>query len=62
MKHKQSKFVIRYDNSGYFELIEGKLPNTDGQLWKGEMDTDEKIECAGSTHNKWPTMYHGWSS
>ena len=61
MKHKQSKFVMRYDKSGFFEIIEGKPPTKDGQLWKGETDTGEKMELAGNSKGD-PTAYWGWSS
>ena len=62
MKHKQSKFVMRYDKRGsFFEIIEGKAPTKDGQLWKGETEDGEKIELAGNTNGR-PTAYVGWSS
>lgn len=62
MKHKQSKFVYAYNKKGnYFEIIEGKAPTKDGQLWKGESETGEKMELAGNTNGD-PIPYWGWSS
>ena len=62
MKYPQSKFVLHYDKSGFFEVVEGKIPTKDGQLWKGETTDGEKMEFAGNSHGDWPTPYWGWSS
>ena len=54
--HKGSKFVF---NSYTFELIYGKLPTKDGQLWNGEDHRRQKMQFAGNTGGD-PTPYWGW--
>lgn len=61
MKHSKSKFVWDSHN---MELIEGKLPTKDGQLWKGENQHGVKMEMAhcDTGPNDCPYVpYWGWS-
>lgn len=55
-KYKESKFV--FDNLK-MELIWGKLPTKDGQLWSGENHLGEKMQFAGNSDGD-PTPYWGW--
>ena len=60
MKYKESKFLF---NSETFELLEGKFPTKDGQLWKGEDHNGDKMEFAGNSREpNNPTAYWGWSN
>lgn len=56
-QHEKSKFIFDSKN---FELLWGKTPTKDGQLWKGEDHRGEKMEFAGNTDGD-PTAYWGWS-
>jgi hypothetical protein len=63
MIHSKSKFVVDVSEFGVFVILEGKLPTKDGQLWKGETHTGEKMEFAGNTREPdFPTPYWDWSS
>ena len=56
-KFKKSKFVF---DAKRMELVAGKLPTKDGQLWKGETTEGGKMEFAGNSDGD-PTPYWGWS-
>ena len=55
-KHKESKFIF---DSTKMQLIWGKLPTKDGQLWSGESHLGEKMQFAGNNEGD-PTPYWGW--
>ena len=57
IKFKESKFVF---DAKRMELVAGKLPTKDGQLWKGETTEGEKMEFAGNSDGD-PTPYWEWS-
>ena len=57
-KYKQSKFIL---DAQTLELVWGKTPTKDGQLWNGETTTGEKMQFAGNSDNPdRPTPYWGW--
>ena len=55
-KHKESKFIFDVSK---MQLIWGKLPTKDGQLWNGESHLGEKMQFAGNSGED-PTPYWGW--
>lgn len=59
-EHPESKFVF---DPKTMSVVWGKAPTKDGQLWKGETMTGDKMELAGNSEDpESPTAYWGWSA
>ncbi len=60
-QHKKSKFVVDMSVYGIFQVVFGKLPKKDGQLWNGETTKGEKMQMCGNTDEPdCPIPYWGW--
>lgn len=56
---KGVKFIMRTTATG-FELVEGRWPSREGQLWRGQLTDGSKVEVAFSHGDI--VAYNGWSN
>ncbi len=54
---KNIKFVMKITRSG-MELVSGKWPTREGQLFNGQLEDGSKVQVFMGRHGL--VFYHGW--